>query len=149
MAFLYRQLIFNILTKTLYGHKYKRVEMGLVMTSLAVNELTGSLAVGTQYGEITLMRGVADYLRHFYYKSFRESSATHHSKAGESFDSIVVKSALTWHSHAVKALAFTGDGRLLYSGGEESVLTLWNLNKSIKSFIPRVGGPISHLIAFQ
>jgi NET1-associated nuclear protein 1 (U3 small nucleolar RNA-associated protein 17) len=121
----------------------KRVEVGLQTESIAVNHLTGTLAVGTQYGEIVLFRNVSDYLRFFYFNSAKTIAEK------DLFDSIVVKSKLIWHSHGVKSLAFSSDGRILYSGGEESVLTMWNLNKSLKSFIPRVGGPISHLVSFQ
>jgi len=56
-----------------------------------------------------------------------------------------------WHSHAVHCLSLTADGVTLYSGGSEGVLVVWhNVNTSIstggsKSFIPRLGCPISFL----
>jgi NET1-associated nuclear protein 1 (U3 small nucleolar RNA-associated protein 17) len=52
------------------------------------------------------------------------------------------KTIYHWHSRAVKALTFTKDGGYLISGGEESVLVLWQLTTSFHQFIPRLGGPI-------
>ena len=102
--------------------------------------MSGLLVVGTQYGEILVYRNVHDYLRTWYHTP---------SKKEKELDLLLVRSKLVWHSHAVRSLAFSMDGRVLYSGGEESVLTIWNLNKSLKSFIPRVGAPISAIVPFQ
>jgi NET1-associated nuclear protein 1 (U3 small nucleolar RNA-associated protein 17) len=49
---------------------------------------------------------------------------------------------LHWHAHAVSSIAFTSNGAYLLSGGEESVLVLWQLHTGKKEFIPRVGSPI-------
>ncbi|THH12798.1 hypothetical protein EW146_g7353 [Bondarzewia mesenterica] len=49
---------------------------------------------------------------------------------------------LHWHAHAVSALAFTPNGAYLLSGGEESVLVIWQLHSGKKEFVPRVGAPI-------
>lgn len=50
---------------------------------------------------------------------------------------------LHWHAHAVSSLAFTPNGAYLLSGGEESVLVIWQLHTGKKEFIPRVGAPIT------
>lgn len=50
---------------------------------------------------------------------------------------------LHWHAHAVASLAFTPNGAYLLSGGEESVLVIWQLHTGKKEFVPRVGAPIS------
>ncbi|EPT01493.1 hypothetical protein FOMPIDRAFT_1120096 [Fomitopsis schrenkii] len=50
-----------------------------------------------------------------------------------------------WHSHAVSSVAFTANGAYLLSGGEESVLVIWQLHTAEKEFVPRVGAPISHV----
>ncbi|THV07517.1 WD40 repeat-like protein [Dendrothele bispora CBS 962.96] len=47
-----------------------------------------------------------------------------------------------WHAHAVSSLAFTSNGAYLLSGGEESVLVVWQLQTGRKEFVPRVGAPI-------
>lgn len=50
---------------------------------------------------------------------------------------------LHWHAHAVSALSFTPNGAYLLSGGEESVLVVWQLHTGKKEFIPRLGAPIA------
>lgn len=50
---------------------------------------------------------------------------------------------LHWHAHAVASIAFTPNGAYLLSGGEESVLVIWQLHTGKKEFIPRVGAPIN------
>jgi NET1-associated nuclear protein 1 (U3 small nucleolar RNA-associated protein 17) len=52
---------------------------------------------------------------------------------------------LHWHAHAVSSIAFTSNGAYLLSGGEESVLVLWQLHTGKKEFVPRVGSPIKTL----
>ncbi|KAI0079626.1 WD40 repeat-like protein [Panus rudis PR-1116 ss-1] len=47
-----------------------------------------------------------------------------------------------WHAHAVSSIAFTANGAYLLSGGEESVLVIWQLHTGKKEFVPRVGAPI-------
>jgi NET1-associated nuclear protein 1 (U3 small nucleolar RNA-associated protein 17) len=50
---------------------------------------------------------------------------------------------LHWHAHAVSSIAFTTNGAYLLSGGEESVLVIWQLRTGQKEFVPRVGAPIN------
>ncbi|CBZ55367.1 putative WD domain, G-beta repeat-containing protein [Neospora caninum Liverpool] len=53
---------------------------------------------------------------------------------------------LHWHAHAVTALAFSADGMLLLSGGEEGVLVLWHIRQAFhRQFLPRLGAPIFHI----
>ncbi|KAI0031417.1 WD40-repeat-containing domain protein [Vararia minispora EC-137] len=52
---------------------------------------------------------------------------------------------LHWHAHAVSALAFTSNGAYLLSGGEESVLVIWQIHTGKKEFVPRVGAPIMNI----
>ncbi|KAJ7619182.1 WD40 repeat-like protein [Mycena polygramma] len=49
---------------------------------------------------------------------------------------------LHWHAHAVSSLAFTSNGAYLLSGGEESVLVIWQLHSGKREFLPRIGSPI-------
>ncbi|XP_072301296.1 WD repeat-containing protein 75 [Eucyclogobius newberryi] len=53
-------------------------------------------------------------------------------------------SALHWHHNAVGALSFTPQGTHLLSGGVESVLVQWRLEKD-KDFLPRLGAAITHI----
>lgn len=52
---------------------------------------------------------------------------------------------LHWHAHAVASLAFTGNGAYLLSGGEESVLVIWQLQSGKKEFVPRLGSPVMNI----
>jgi NET1-associated nuclear protein 1 (U3 small nucleolar RNA-associated protein 17) len=51
-------------------------------------------------------------------------------------------STFHWHAHAVSALTFTLNGAYLLSGGEESVLVIWQIHSGKREFVPRVGAPI-------
>ncbi|KZV74810.1 WD40 repeat-like protein [Peniophora sp. CONT] len=52
---------------------------------------------------------------------------------------------LHWHAHAVSGLTFTPNGAYLLSGGEESVMVIWQLHTGKKEFVPRVGAPILNI----
>lgn len=60
-----------------------------------------------------------------------------------------VTTVMHWHAHAVQSLAFTPNGAYLLSGGEESVLVLWQLETGHKEFVPRVGAPIRSISVVQ
>ena len=55
-------------------------------------------------------------------------------------------STLHWHAHAVASVAFTTNGAYLLSGGEESVLVIWQLHSGKREFVPRVGSPIISIV---
>ncbi|KAF8560049.1 WD40 repeat-like protein [Imleria badia] len=55
-------------------------------------------------------------------------------------------STLHWHAHAVSSIAFTTNGAYLLSGGEESVLVIWQLHSGKREFVPRVGSPITNIV---
>lgn len=57
--------------------------------------------------------------------------------------------SLHWHAHAVSSIAFTTNGAYLLSGGEESVLVIWQLHTGKKEFVPRVGAPINAVSVFK
>lgn len=52
-----------------------------------------------------------------------------------------------WHSIPVASIAFSSSGTMLLSGAEEGVLCLWtDVSSSTKpQFVPRLGGPITHI----
>jgi NET1-associated nuclear protein 1 (U3 small nucleolar RNA-associated protein 17) len=58
-------------------------------------------------------------------------------------------STLHWHAHGVSALTFTPNGSYLLSGGEESVLVIWQIHSGKKEFVPRVGAPIDSMAVSQ
>eukprot|EP01064_Diplonema_japonicum_P004078 TRINITY_DN12689_c0_g1_i1.p1 TRINITY_DN12689_c0_g1~~TRINITY_DN12689_c0_g1_i1.p1 ORF type:complete len:736 (+),score=87.34 TRINITY_DN12689_c0_g1_i1:61-2208(+) len=47
-----------------------------------------------------------------------------------------------WHAHSVSVLQYNSDGTTLISGGEESVLLLWNTRSWTSNKIARLPGPI-------
>ncbi|KAH7927287.1 WD40 repeat-like protein [Leucogyrophana mollusca] len=51
-----------------------------------------------------------------------------------------------WHAHAISSVAFSTNGAYLLSGGEESVLVIWQLHTGKKEFVPRVGSPIKSIV---
>ena len=50
-----------------------------------------------------------------------------------------------WHARALGALCFSHDGAYLLSGGQEGVLVIWQVETFKASFLPRLGGPITHI----
>lgn len=58
-----------------------------------------------------------------------------------------VCTSLHWHSHAVITVEISEDGRYAYSGGDESVLVMWQLASGVKSFLPRLGSAISYVVS--
>lgn len=51
-----------------------------------------------------------------------------------------------WHSSEVKFLSFSPDGAYLYSGGNEGVLVLWQLETGKKKFLPRIGSTLLYFV---
>jgi len=106
------------------------------ITTIAVSHHKGIVAVGHEDGKISILSNIPEFLRGFAKSKVAKSTtvniAIHH-----------------WHAHSVLALAFSGDSRLLFSGGEENVLVVWDLVKSSKSFLPRLGAPVVKLVGFN
>ncbi|KAG0379289.1 hypothetical protein BGX24_000977 [Mortierella sp. AD032] len=91
------------------------------ITALAFHPTEGCIATGDERGRITL------------WYCF-----------GKNVDRPVTTS-MHWHAHKVADLAFTSDGTYLLSGGEESVLVIWQLGTGHKQFLPRLGSEIKHI----
>ncbi|KAJ8702240.1 NET1-associated nuclear protein 1 [Pleurotus ostreatus] len=58
-------------------------------------------------------------------------------------------SSFHWHAHAVASIAFTSNGAYLLSGGEESVLVIWQVHTGRKEFVPRVGAAINAITVLR
>lgn len=56
-----------------------------------------------------------------------------------------IRSIHHWHHLPVRCLTFMADGSYLLSGGEESVLVIWQLDTGHKQFLPRMGGSIASI----
>lgn len=52
---------------------------------------------------------------------------------------------LHWHASRVGALCASKCGGFLLSGGDEGVLVIWQLGTADKTFVPRLGAPITNL----
>lgn len=87
-------------------------------------------------------------------------AGTTHAESG---DAAVASTSAQWHAHGVWSTAFTPDGSLLLSGGEEAVLVVWQLPSAgtapgafggpvsdgrHMSFLPRLGAPIRAVSAY-
>ncbi|KAJ3032963.1 hypothetical protein HDV00_006888 [Rhizophlyctis rosea] len=56
-----------------------------------------------------------------------------------------VRTAVHWHADQVNAVTFSSDGTYMLSGGEESVLVIWQLDTKFKDYLPRLGWKIESL----
>ena len=56
-----------------------------------------------------------------------------------------MRSTVHWHAHSVHSLSYTPDGAYLLSGGSEGVLVVWQLGTMEKTFLPRLGSPLTSL----
>uniref|UniRef100_A0A7S4E0P5 WD repeat-containing protein 75 second beta-propeller domain-containing protein n=1 Tax=Lotharella globosa TaxID=91324 RepID=A0A7S4E0P5_9EUKA len=86
------------------------------VTAMAVHPYHPYIATGNNKGRITIWYNVTG-------KDFATSS-------------------LHWHAHPVHAIAFSSDGSYMFSGGEEAVLVIWQLETKAKQFLPRLGSVI-------
>jgi len=53
--------------------------------------------------------------------------------------------SLHWHAHPLHAIAFSVDGAYMFTGGEEAVLVIWQMETKRKQFLPRLGSIIRHI----
>ncbi|PXF47797.1 WD repeat-containing protein 75 [Gracilariopsis chorda] len=103
------------------------------LTSLAINPDGSKLAVADETGVIWVYHNLSLTLQQ--------------SKKGKK----VVRphalnvSRLHWHASAVRALAFSHDGQVLLSAGNEAVLVSWQMSRTsfgTRSFLPRLKAPV-------
>ncbi|GIJ91589.1 hypothetical protein Asppvi_010557 [Aspergillus pseudoviridinutans] len=53
---------------------------------------------------------------------------------------------LHWHRGPVNAVRWSKDGNYIISGGDESVMVLWQLDTGRKQFLPHLSSPICNLV---
>ena len=129
-------------------------------SSVAISPGTKDLAVGRANGHIEILdnvfENVAKYLNQLGRKNAPEESLQHP-------ENVTVHRTMHWHAHPVRALAFMsaygrrhkGDTNAtsLLSGGEESVVVTWQLDRNYhrpSNFIARVGqGGIVYMLHCQ
>lgn len=114
------------------GEDVKSVQIHLKrrLTAVSVSEDGTSLAAGNDAGVIFVFRNLDDV-----------------NKTGRIryMDQGLKYSNLHWHSHSVLSLRFSKYSNILYSGGCEGVLVVWNMTKTDfgrRNFKPRLGGAI-------
>mmetsp|Transcript_16720 Transcript_16720/g.32491 ORF Transcript_16720/g.32491 Transcript_16720/m.32491 type:complete len:829 (+) Transcript_16720:142-2628(+) len=68
-------------------------------------------------------------------------------KDGPTSFASTARTILHWHANPVGSLAFSSDGNNFISGGQESVLVVWQLETGARVFLPRLGGVITRVTA--
>ena len=63
------------------------------------------------------------------------------TNCGKGQDNIVIQT-LHWHAHKIDSLCFVENTPFLMSGGSETVLVQWHLEKQEKTFVSRLGSGI-------
>lgn len=64
----------------------------------------------------------------------------------ESVTATFPQRTLHWHANEVTDFIFTSNGQYLLSGGEEAVLVLWQIENSLRQYLPRLGDPIHFVV---
>ncbi|KAG9289959.1 hypothetical protein G9A89_010265 [Geosiphon pyriformis] len=95
-----------------YGHPQK-------ITSIAISPTRRCVAIGDEVGQITYCYCLTE----------------EHVKNP-------ITSKVHWHAHKVNTLSFSRDGTYLLSGGEEAVLTIWQVETGQRRYVPRLGNEI-------
>ena len=113
------------------------------MTCVTTNASRNIIVTGHQNGMILLWHEVRSWM-----------SDQMKSLSGERQADLVAAEAppctsLHWHAHAVRALDTNSDGTMLYSGGEEGVLVVWQTATGLKNFVPHLGAKIAHVTALS
>ena len=98
------------------------------LTCLAFHPTEPYFATGDEVGQVRL-----------WYCLNEQAAATSSSSTEKRAQTVTMH----WHAHAVSSLAFTPNGAYLLSGGEESVLVIWQLHTGKREYVPRLGAPIS------
>ena len=109
------------------------------ITALAFSHDDETLAVGDSTGRIVMFHGFARAVKNLQNEAQGEKTEVN----GDALPSTTSH----WHSRAVGCLHFSGDGAHLFSGGEEAVLVIWNLQDGKKTYLPRLGAPLKSIVS--
>ncbi|XP_074272497.1 uncharacterized protein LOC141596286 [Silene latifolia] len=116
-------------------------------TTFAFHPNKSIVAAGDVTGRILVWRG-------FGHRTLSEVDGKTHAKRKHEDERPGVRgdddaeSCSTWHWHSseVKFLSFSTDGAYLYSGGNEGVLVLWQLDTGKRKFLPQLGSPLLYFV---
>ena len=109
------------------------------VTALAFSHDDEILAAGDSSGRIVMWHGFARAVR----KLQSEAQGEETEVKGDALPSTTSH----WHSRAVGCLHFSADGAHLFSGGEEAVLVIWTVKDGKKTYLPRLGAPLTKIVA--
>lgn len=125
-------------------------------SSIAISPDAKNLALGRVSGHMEILDGVFDNVATFL-NAQNSGQDVDNKQQQQHPEAITVRKSVHWHANPVRALAFLADsGRhkgnsgSLISGGEESVLVTWQLDRDFhrpSHFVSRVGqGGILHTL---
>ena len=109
------------------------------LTCVSVDPGERRLAAGDVTGRVLIWHGI-----HTAVAAMGHDGAAAATGAAGSGAHIQV-TTLHWHAGPVACVSWSPDGTRLLSGGGESVLVLWRPEEGTKTFLPRLGGPLSWL----
>ncbi|GAV59567.1 WD40 domain-containing protein [Cephalotus follicularis] len=114
------------------------------MTVFAFHPTQRIMAAGDVTGRILIWRGFGDRTFAIGDASLNERDLKDDEERPGVRGDDDADSCTTWHWHPteVNVLSFSSDGAYLYSGGNEGVLVVWQLDTGKKKFLPRIGSPL-------
>ena len=121
------------------GARALRIHHTKGVTALALSRDDEILAAGDSSGRIVMWHGFARAVKRLQNEAQGEETEVN----GDALPSTTSH----WHSRAVGCLHFSGDGAHLFSGGEEAVLVIWTLADGKKTYLPRLGAPLTKIVA--
>ncbi|KAL9662756.1 hypothetical protein QQ045_027590 [Rhodiola kirilowii] len=113
-------------------------------TAVAFHNSERIIAAGDSTGRILIWRGVGKkrFLKDGDTASGKLMTDEEERSGVRGDDDAESCSTWHWHSSEVLMLAFSSDGAYLYSGGNEGVLVVWQLDTGKCKFLPRIGSPL-------
>jgi WD40 repeat protein len=114
------------------------------ITCVAANTHRDIIITGHSNGEILIWHDIRSWLA----KETSKSSVQAELKSSELIAiPPPASTVMHWHAHAVTTISTNTDGSMLYSGGEEGVLVVWQTATGKKAFVPHLGAGMAHIVA--
>mmetsp|Transcript_27135 Transcript_27135/g.39714 ORF Transcript_27135/g.39714 Transcript_27135/m.39714 type:complete len:1174 (-) Transcript_27135:240-3761(-) len=150
----YKHQMYNYARFVHFTHN-KKTHPESAITAFAIRPNIGSnsglflpdVAIGHVDGTIKVMVGLLDHISPFVdtQRINIQNGKEDENDSLEHPEKVVLKQHVHWHAHQVRSLCWMGGGEgntKLLSGGEESVLLVWQLHRGIRepmSMLPRIG----------
>ncbi|KAI5072686.1 hypothetical protein GOP47_0012792 [Adiantum capillus-veneris] len=125
-------------TKTLQALAFDPTE-----TLVAGSDSSGRVLIWKNVGESAYVSPLKDKGKHTK-KNSKNGVDLDLNRGVRGDDDAAALSSYHWHSDQVNFLMFSLDGAYLFSGGEEAVFVMWQLETGEKRFLPRLGSSILH-----